>query len=162
MGIGRSIALAVAGTGLAAGVAAGLGGYDDTTRDDTGQIVNSGDISVFNVKVGDCLAGTPVGEGDVSDLVGVPCSEDHVNEVYAEELVTDLKDYDATALDDEANRFCEAAFESYVGISYNDSSLEFVYLAPSEESWAGGDNEITCMLTAADQTVHESFKNSKI
>jgi hypothetical protein len=165
MSIVRNIIVGVAGTGLAAGVAAGLGGFDNTTRDDNGQITESGGISVFNLQVGDCLNDSDLEstEGVVSDSLGVPCTESHQLEVFAERLITDLTDYSETAINEEAESFCLTAFDSYIGIDYQSSSLDFTYLVPTIESWENGDNEITCIAVAPQgQTLNQSVRNSAL
>ena len=149
MGLGTRIITGIAGTGLAAGVAYGLGGFDDTTRDEAGNIVESGGISVFNVQVGDCLLDIPGGEM-VADSVGVPCSEPHLFEVYYEELITGLDSFDQQAIGERADAVCFEQYEQYVGTPYESSTLDFSSLVPTSESWAQGDNEITCLIASTD------------
>ena len=120
-------------------------------RDDAGTITEGGDVDVFSLNVGDCLGAT---EGDeVASVQAVPCDESHESEVFA------LVDYDAGADaewpgDDAVSSFadeqCEAAFEEYVGISYNDSRYFITYLQPTEDTWADGDREVVCLVVGPD------------
>ncbi len=165
MSIIRSIVIGVAGTGLAASVAASLGGFDNTTRDDDGQITNGGEISIFNVQVGDCLKDGDLAnletQGSVSESVGVPCTEPHKYEVFGEKIVSDLDSFSRVAVISEAEEFCLSSFQSYIGVAYKDSLLEFTYLFPTEDSWANGDKEITCLVeSGSNEMLNVSVRNS--
>ena len=97
MSIIRSIVVGVAETGLVASVAASLGGFDNTTRNDDGQITDSGGISVFSLQTGDCLMDGDLANletaGTVSESVGVPCTVPHKYEVFGEKLVSDISSF---------------------------------------------------------------------
>lgn len=165
MSVIRSIVVGIAGTGLAASVAASLGGFDNTTRNDDGQITDSGKISVFNVQVGDCLKDGDLANhetrGSVSESVGVPCTEPHKYEVFGEKVISDLADFSRVAVISEAEEFCLSAFQSYIGVAYKDSLFEFTYLFPSADSWTGGDKEITCLVeSGSSQMLNVSVRNS--
>ena len=75
--------------GIAIAIAAG--GYLvnmalQADRDDDGAIVEAGNVSAFQIRVGDCFDDAGIfGEGDatVSDVPALPCAEPHDNEVYA-------------------------------------------------------------------------------
>lgn len=88
--------------------------------------------------IGDCIddAGTPV-----------DCATEHFAEVY---LITDLEGGDAypgdSQVEDEAAELCLSAFADYVGSSYEDSSLDFVFVNPDETTWAAGDREVSCAI----------------
>ena len=68
---------------VVAGVAvfAGVGAFqDDTVRDSTGAIVESGGFGAFVIESGDCLN---LPDGDlVQSVEGLPCSQAHDAEVY--------------------------------------------------------------------------------
>ena len=165
MSVIRSIVIGVAGTGLAASMAASLGGFDNTTRDDDGQITDSGKISVFNVQIGDCLKDGDLAnletQGTVTESVGVPCTEPHKYEVFGEKVVSDLEAFSRVAVISEAEEFCLSAFQSYIGIAYKDSLFEFTYLFPSANTWSNGDKEITCLVeSGSNQMLNVSVHNS--
>jgi hypothetical protein len=123
-------------------------------RDESGQIVESGDLGVFDVRVGDCFNDPPdlISSADalIESFVAVPCSEPHDNEVYA------LVDHPAgddqpfpgiDALDEYGAGVCFSAFRPYVGRSYESSELDFFSFTPSEEGWERiDDREIICAL----------------
>ncbi|WP_394250294.1 hypothetical protein [Arthrobacter pityocampae] len=52
----------------------------------------------------------------------------------------------------EADEFCTAEFEDFVGLDYDESELLYTSLYPSNESWTWkNDREILCLITAADE-----------
>ena len=107
--------------------------------------------SVLDLEVGDCFT------ADVSQLetvLVVGCEASHVYEVFH---VYDHESADDTypgedALQNAAAAECEAAFESYVGIDYQDSRWFGTTVPPSEETWANGDREMVCLLHLEDES----------
>lgn len=99
--------------------------------------------------LGDCFNG-PVGvDRGSTDIVS--CDAPHDYEIVG------LLAYAATdafpgadALTQRKNADCPAAFESYVGIAYDDSVFYITAWQPSEETWAAGDRLIVCALNDAD------------
>lgn len=109
-----------------------------------------GEADVFSIKVGDCLNDSAA-TGEVETVPKVDCSEAHDSEAFA---THDLADGDYPAQDAmfaEADAACEAAFDGYVGVSYDESTLAYSYYFPTEESWATGDREILCVLIEVDE-----------
>ena len=112
--------------GIAIAVAAG--GYLvnmalNADRDSTGAIVDSGDVSAFEIRVGDCFDDEGVfsqGNSEVSKVPGIPCAQPHDNEVYA---------------------------VSFVGKDYASSTLDIATLYPSRDSWnRQTDREVVCVV----------------
>jgi hypothetical protein len=82
----------------------------------------------------------------------VECSEAHDDEVYANVTATDETFPGIDAVDDEAEKLCEAEFAGYVGAEYEDAtSLDFSFYAPTGDSWAAGDRGITCVVYGLDE-----------
>lgn len=129
----------------AAGIAvfAGAGALDDdTTRDGSGAIVESGGLGAYVMQIGDCF--NDPGAGQVASVEGVPCSQPHDNEVFAEfELASGPWPGEAALAEDAWYR-CLGHFERYVGAEYETSSLGFTTFTPVEEGWAEGDRLVTC------------------
>lgn len=157
MSIIRNIITGVVGVGI---VSAGAWALDNTTRDDTGVIVEAGDLGVFNFAVGDCLTDFPTG-GSIDKATGTPCTQPHEYEVYAETYLADESETVPADVSEQTSEFCLSKFEGFVGLSYDASTLEFTSLYPTPDSWAGGDKELTCLITLKDQeTLSYSLKNS--
>jgi hypothetical protein len=147
-GRGLAIAgLAVSGlwiVGIAVGVVIAIASSAD--RDATGEITAGGDVSAFDLAVGDCLNGLKEGQS-ISNLPGVPCAEPHEGEVFA---VFDLPAGafpGDTKIAEDAERECSNRFESYAPSSVNDTSIELFFLHPTALSWRQGDHEVTCVAT---------------
>ena len=158
MSIIRNVITGVVGVGI---VSAGAWALDNTTRDDQGAIVQSGELGVFNFAVGDCI--TDVIPGDTLDkATGVPCSEGHEYEVYAETFLSDSSETVPADIDKQADEFCYSKFQAFVGLDYESSKLNLMSLYPSPESWQGGDKELTCLITAENEaTITGSLKNAQ-
>jgi hypothetical protein len=154
MGIGKIVGGVAAGLGLVGAGYAGLGGEDNTTRDDSGSIVEEGELGAFRIRVGDCI-GSDVG-GEIESVEGVPCEGPHQLEVY---FAFNLPDGDGTypgdaAVEELANEGCYDAFQPFVGEAYESSVYGFSTLTPTMGSWDGlDDREVLCMLGNYDGTM---------
>lgn len=138
--------VAVAGLGLTS--CSLLNQVTNTTeRDDDGQVVEGNDdADAFSIQVGDCLNDASL-SGTVTTVPIVPCSEPHDSEAY---YADDLPPGDFPG-DEEikaaADELCYGAYEPFVGIPYEESSLEFSYYMPTGDSWANlDDREILCVI----------------
>jgi hypothetical protein len=129
-------------------------GPDDARRDEaTGEITASAEADVFSLQVGDCLdlAAAASTTGEVESLPTVPCTDPHDGEVYAE---TDLTgDTYPADLETQAQEFCYAAFAPFVGLSYEESTIDFTTLSPTSTSWDQGDRGVQCILQTTDGQV---------
>jgi hypothetical protein len=153
MGIGKLVGGAVAGLGVVGLGYAGIAGQDNTTRDESGAIISEGEVGAFRIQLGDCLNG--LSGGLVESVEGVPCSEPHSEEVYH---AFNLDEGDGTFPGDEvvgtaADEGCYAAFEPFVGTTFEESEYGFSSLTPSEESWDElDDREVLCLIANYDGT----------
>jgi ribosomal protein L40E len=115
-------------------------------RDDTGAISDAGDMSVFDLKVGDCFD-VSADATEVETVRAIPCAEPHIYELFW------AGDYPSDTLPSETEYSpwvedrCFPAFAEYVGIDYNDSIYFMGYFSPTEESWSTGDREFACYLS---------------
>lgn len=97
------------------------------------------------ITVGDCFDET---SGDVvADIPTIDCALPHDYEVYAS---IDLDkavwpgDDEIFALADEA---CYAPFTTWVGVPFDDSSLDYTYYVPTEDGWNDyDDREVSCIV----------------
>ena len=119
-------------------------------RGDGGEIVDAGDLSVFDLQEGDCfdagLSSSQVTE--ISEVRAIPCVEPHVYEMFS---VADYPagespssaDADYTAWETEN---CLGRFEAYVGLDYDSSTYYISALVPTDSSWSQGDRTLMCFL----------------
>ena len=147
---------------LVVGALALAGCSDDKAGRKEGAINKAGDISVFDVQVGDCLMpGDELG-AEITDVHAVPCADPHTHEVFA------LPEYDEDdvypgeeKLRNFADAECIGAFNSYTGIEYLESDLFFSYLQPSIRSWnEGDDRRIVCVIVATGEPVEGSARKA--
>ena len=121
-----------------------LGNPGSAVRDEEGQVVEEGDVDVFTIAVGDCF--DDEGEGEISSVPIVPCDQPHDNELYYEFTLAD-GDYPG---DDEvgtqANDGCLGAFPDFVGLAYEESTLDYFPITPTSASWSGGDRVVQCAI----------------
>lgn len=141
--LSRTLPALVAGVMLAAGLSACSG---NATRDSSSEeITSAGAADVFSLRVGDCF--NDVSQDQVSDVPGVPCTTPHDNEVYYLFQMPDGDFPGEAAIDAAVEESCLPEFESYVGIPYADSTLDYFPLTPTEASWNGlKDREVVCSV----------------
>lgn len=115
-------------------------------RNDAGEVVASGQIDIFQTKIGDCFDDQSQTDS-IDDVPGRPCLEPHDNEVFA------LFDTSLTSFPGEDEMFdhaideCMTRFEDYVGEPYDSSVLDIFPIVPTLESWKRvNDREIICAL----------------
>jgi Septum formation len=114
------------------------------------------EVDVYKLEVGDCYGEVP--EGDVVTVPVVPCSEPHSEEVFAAVSLPNRDFPGEDAILAQADELCFAEFESFVGLSYEESVLDFAYVYPSEESWLEGDRLVTCTIFDPGEKVTGSLR----
>ncbi|MET0954328.1 MAG: septum formation family protein [Cryobacterium sp.] len=124
----------------------------EAARDaETQEISEAGEADVFSLSVGDCFNDAEADEIDSVDAI--PCGEAHDYEAY---FAFDVSADEAYPGDDvisqSAEDGCLAEFPNFVGLSYEESTLDFNYLSPTEGSWENGDHEILCIIIGPDKT----------
>lgn len=150
-GRGRGLIIGLVIAGVIAVVAIGavaIFAPEDAERDESGDIVESGQVSVFDLSEGDCWNNVP-DEGQETETVdAVPCTEPHESEVFAVfdvDLGEEWPGIDAVTA--EAETQCVQRFEGFVGLTYDQSVLNLFYFNPIEESWNQlDDREVVCVV----------------
>ncbi|GAA1467938.1 septum formation family protein [Microbacterium thalassium] len=119
----------------------------DPVRDDeTGEIVEgNASADVFALQVGDCLE-LIEGDGELTSVPVVPCSDPHADEVYFAYYYEDGDYPGEDAAFEEAAGVCVDEFDAFVGLAYAESTLDVYPIYPTVESWAGGDREALCLI----------------
>lgn len=119
-------------------------------RGDSGEIVDAGNLSVFDLQEGDCFdAGLNSSQvTEISEVRAIPCAEPHVYEMfsvanYPAGESPSAADEDYTAWEREN---CLGRFEAYVGLDYDSSMYYISALIPTDSSWAQGDRTLMCFL----------------
>lgn len=126
-------------------------------------------ISVFDIKPGDCFEAPGQVKAELTKLSSVPCGTAHTQEAYAK-IAYRAKDGSAVSaypgdalLKSFADGACAQEFAGYVGTDYLDSSLFFTYLLPSARGWEQQqDRNVVCFVTTTGKTLTSSVKGSKL
>jgi hypothetical protein len=174
-GTGKAIAsLVIAGVWLLVGVALfvtgvvhGLREGTDAHRDDQGRVTERTDISVQNLREGDCLVdGALLGAcEDTIDAVTadvMPCSDEHHFEIFhVFDLSGDGYPGDAT-VSKLAYAGCFSAFEAFVGRPPERSTLQVYFYVPQKRTWSIlGDRTVQCAIASAEGLVTGTLENSR-
>jgi hypothetical protein len=101
-----------------------------------------------SLKVGDCVSSSTSANPSLDQLEVAPCAAPHLAEVLA------VLTYPGGATDpypgaDAVGRFadssCQAAFQTYIGIDFNSSTIDLSSFAPTKDSWPVGDRQLVCL-----------------
>jgi hypothetical protein len=134
--------------GLIAVVAIG-GWYFSARRDDSGQISNSGNLQIGDLRIGDCFNLKDPEADVVQEVEAKPCTQAHQYEMYH---VSSMPSGDYPT-DEQFNAWieqnCLPTFTPYVGLSYQESVLEILPVTPTEDSW-DDDQSVQCILAEPD------------
>jgi hypothetical protein len=106
-------------------------------------------ICVDELTVGDCFNDPQEDEFGMGEIVLLPCSQPHDNEVFAlvELPATDGAPYpDEEQLGADSDDACVQPFAPYVGVPYEQSSLWLFSLYPDPAGWRKGDRVVMCVL----------------
>jgi hypothetical protein len=110
--------------------------------------------SYADLAVGDCF--DPVADiDDETLLAGImrDCDEPHIMQVFGRSTFDEPLGEPYPGDDDIDRRglaTCEAAFEKFVGIPFDDSRLGASYYTPWSETWLAGDRNILCVIEATE------------
>ncbi|WP_169738855.1 septum formation family protein [Jiangella gansuensis] len=118
------------------------GGSEEPTEDEG---AGGETQDVFDVGLGDCISNFNA-EEQISELTVIPCEEEHDQEVFAVFEVPDGEFPGSDAFEEQVATECVAEFETFVGLTYDESVLEIQWLEPTEDSWAQGDRELVCTV----------------
>jgi hypothetical protein len=88
-----------------------------------------------------------------------PCDDPHDGEIFASVELHEQTRPSSTRLDEIGEQACAARFEEYVGIPWEDSTLDIFWVGPSGATWAVGDHTLMCVLVMSnDQRLVGSMK----
>lgn len=113
----------------------------------------------FRVLVGQCF--DDLSEGSMSEANLIDCSAPHVYEVNGQFRLHSDTFPSQTQLTDAAEAGCRKAFENFVGISYDESTLDYAYLTPDETLWNDGERNIMCFVTDPAGEVSGTLSNAQ-
>jgi Domain of unknown function (DUF4190)/Septum formation len=120
----------------------------DADRDASGQVTGSGSVSANQLRPGDCVNDLNEGE-DVLSLPAVPCAEPHEGEVFATFRLAGTSWPGETQVSRQAEQGCRDRLPSYAP-AVEEASVELFVLQPTQQSWTGGDQGVTCIAMDPD------------
>ncbi|QYM63233.1 septum formation family protein [Microbacterium sp. Se5.02b] len=117
-----------------------------------GDIEGAEMVPFAELEVGDCLPFVDDGDAEqIYELPVVPCDSPHTDEVFFIFEVEDGAFPGDDALGETAWDGCLAQFDDYVGIPYDDSTIDFYTYQPTKGSWARADDRtVQCILFSYD------------
>jgi len=133
--------------------ASGSGSTGSGSTGDSGDgiIEGTGDqTDIFDIAIGDCL-NDGVFEGEANSVPVVDCSELHESEAYSSFLLSGTSYPGQEDIETSADDGCYEAFEEFVGIPWDDSTLDYSYYFPTKGTWRTGDREILCLVHETDE-----------
>ena len=156
-GAALALTLSLSGCSFLQGLTSGT----DANRDEQGNVQEQDNIDIFSLKLGDCKMADET-TGDIMDANVVPCDEPHDEEVFFE-YTMDEGIYDSTAIETAGNDVCYGDnFTTFVGIPYEESTLEVWYLTPTQQTWDELDDRlIQCIITDPAGQTKGSLEGSK-
>lgn len=120
-----------------------VGGGETVARDsDTQEVTEAGTADVFSLRVGDCFDDADTDSEEISSVAAVPCAEPHDNEIYYEFTMPEGEYPGDEAINAAADEQCALQFDTFVGLAYAESVLDFFTVTPTEGSWTGADDRV--------------------
>lgn len=115
---------------------------------------------VASAEVGACTNTSDL-QGQITEIPTVDCTEEHDAQVVGKFDMPDGEFPGDEGVSAAAEEDCRAAFESFVGISYDESTLQMRFIGPSEQTWdQANDREVICFAIGEPTT--ESWEGAAI
>ena len=121
-----------------------VGWYFSARRDDSGQITDGGTLQVTDLRIGDCFALPDPDAAEVDEVDAKPCTETHQYELFHVGDVAGSEYPSDAAIEAFLTEECIPSFNTYVGMEYDISVLDFIYFTPTTEGWDDGDHSVQC------------------
>jgi hypothetical protein len=142
---------------VAGHIVADIAGQAD--RDDRGNVIDGGVVSVTSIRVGDCLVEHADGSPQ-STVKLTPCNQPHREEAYANFEIPMAEFPDQNEIDRLAEAGCLSRFEKYVGAPIDETELEFYFFRPILAPNTHTDSGVTCTVSEGRSSTG-SLKNSQ-
>ncbi len=125
----------------------------DEVSDPGGPGPTGQNVSLEALYIGECINDANQ-TGVITSFTLIDCSLPHDSEVY-ESIALDDADYPGTkALEERGAEGCEAALATFVGIPYEESTLDYELYIPAKEGW-GYKDQIDCLVRDTDAAGHD-------
>jgi Septum formation len=138
------LGLIVIGFFIAAGAVGGL--IFNASRGESGEITKTGDLAATDLRAGDCFDLKDPSAEEIGDVTGIPCTAEHEYETFFIGTMPEGPFPNDDGFIAWLDGNCRPAFETYVGMAYENSELDIFWLQPTSEAWNDGDRSIQCAL----------------
>jgi len=116
-------------------------------RSDSGSITTGGSVPANQLRTGDCINYPSSTATAIQSLDAVPCSQPHDGEAYANAPLPLTGSWPGNAaVMTAAQTECRNAFQAFVGISPDTTTLSVIYLYPQQVNWEAGDRGYVCLV----------------
>lgn len=126
-------------------VAVGVAIWFNADRSSTGEIVDPGNLTVDELRLGDCFD-LKSEATEFADVTARPCSDAHEYEVFWSSSMRDGGYPSEAAFASYFEAHCYDAFEDYVGVAYPDTPLDIYWLVPNKNGWSMGQRYMHCAV----------------
>jgi hypothetical protein len=123
-----------------------IGWWFSAGRGESGELTRSGNLSVTDLRVGDCFSLKDPGAETIGEVDAKVCSEPHEFEMMFVGNLPHAELPGEGAMRDWVGANCLPAFDAYVGLAFEDSALDIFQFVPTEDSWDQGDHSIQCAI----------------
>jgi len=154
------IGLLIFGVLVIGGAVAGF--ITNASRSSTGDITRGGDLTSNDLRVGDCWDLKDPNADTIDNVAAKPCGQTHEYEVFYIASMAGDGYPTEDAFNTYVNSTCVPAFETYVGRTYEASTLDISWLYPGSEGWSAGDRTVECSLyDPKDSKLTASLRSSR-
>jgi hypothetical protein len=133
----------------------GCSGFVDGLNEarDVGLVEGDGVLTnVSDLEQGDCINDAQVTDDGANIMPVVNCSVVHDSEIYR---LVDMNSDDGFPGDEVmaglADDECSGAFEGFVGVPYEQSTLALSYYYPTRNIWIDGNRNVLCIVFSLDE-----------
>lgn len=126
----------------------GVGGVIfNAQRDDSGEITRGGNLTVTDLRVGDCFDLKDRDEEVTEEVSAKPCSDGHQFEMFHTGDMTGGSSFPTEAdFDAWLEAQCLPAYATYVGLGYDESRYDIFWFTPTPDGWDQGDRTVQCAI----------------
>lgn len=134
-------------------VLGGIGSlFSNAFRSPTGEIVKQGDLTVSDLRPGDCFDIQDPAAETIDAVSAMPCSELHEYQMIFFGEMPPGGTYPTDAVFETYMRDnCLPAFATFIGRDYAGSTLEIDWFTPTTDGWIRGGRSVECVAYDPDQ-----------
>lgn len=138
-----------------------VGFFVNAQRGSQGEITRSGSLAVTELRIGDCFDLEDSSADEVQNVTARPCSQAHEFELIHVGQLAPGAYPDDDALGAWLAGNCLPAFDTFIGLAYEQSRYDIAWFQPTEQGWEDGDRSVQCAVAdPANPRITESLRNS--